>query len=74
MYKVVSAVVAYDDRIDSTTIGAKLIADKVNAEMKNGWKIYGSLVVATNVRAKSNDGCTGPYGRYGIGFFQTMVK
>ena len=74
MYKVVSAVVAYDERVDTTAMGAKLIAEKVNAEIKNGWRLYGSLVVATDVRAKNNGGCAGPYGMHGIGFFQTMVK
>ncbi len=72
-YKIVSAIVPFDNRKDTTTIGVNLLMEKVNKELKNGWKVYGSLVVTTDVRCKDLSYADN-FGMHGIGFFQTMVK
>ncbi len=72
-YIIVSAIVPYDNRKDTTTIGVNLLMEKVNKELKNGWKVYGSLVVMTDVRCKDLSYADN-FGMHGIGFFQTMVK
>ena len=50
-YKVVSAVIPFNETKDTTSIGVELITKKVNEEIKKGWNVYGSLVVTTDVRA-----------------------
>lgn len=76
-YKIVSAVVPYDERIDTTSRGAELLTQKVNAEISKGWHVYGSLVVAPNLKAISSnpyDDGKAHYNMNGIGFFQVMIK